>query len=274
MVSLACALRTSAITHLEDPSEFVPVAQCLSPGVPAVPAPLCKLAKASTSWSPAALTECAAQLHICCIAIPAASPKLRPSPACSPPPRVPPPDITFVHLVAPRRRGHKAHSFEAFEACYEFVAVEALAAGSFASVHLARRRRSGDLVAVKKMCTASDVSDADLKAEASLMRRLDHPHVIRTFDAYWVTRTGNTQSEVWIIEEYASGGELFQWCRARRRPLLESEIRRLTVALLRGLSYLHCARRMLVTARRARPIRTCLAADKRFPQPLTTADYR
>lgn len=95
---------------------------------------------------------------------------------------------------------------------------------------------------MKKMKTGSSVSDADLKAEASLMKRLDHPHVVRTFDAYWWSAsTESGQSEVWIVEEYASGGELFKWCRARGRPLHDGELCRLTVELLRGLCYLHCA---------------------------------
>ena len=78
----------------------------------------------------------------------------------------------------------------------------------------------------------------ELRAEAELMQRLDHPHVIRTIDAYYVELAGG-RPEVWLIEEYAHGGQLFSWCRRRSRPLRDLDHQRLAYELLDGLNYLH-----------------------------------
>ena len=55
------------------------------------------------------------------------------------------------------------------------------------AVHLASRRRTGQLVAVKKVSTGQGMTPAACKEEAYLMRRLDHPNVIGTVDAYWTS---------------------------------------------------------------------------------------
>ena len=53
-----------------------------------------------------------------------------------------------------------------------------------------------------------------------------------------MTSTG-AKDEIWLVMEYAEGGELFTWVRHRRRRLREDEYRRLTYELLSGLAYLH-----------------------------------
>ena len=77
------------------------------------------------------------------------------------------------------------------------------------------------------------------------MRRLDHPHIVVLLDFYWMgpQEKGATRNEVWLVEEYAEGGDLFHWARActkrSKRPLVESEIQRLALQLMRGLAYIH-----------------------------------
>jgi serine/threonine protein kinase len=44
---------------------------------------------------------------------------------------------------------------------------------------------------------------------------------------------------VWLVEELAGGGELFAWCRRRKRALREEDVTRLSYELLDGLGYLH-----------------------------------
>ena len=51
------------------------------------------------------------------------------------------------------------------------------------------------------------------------------------------------RDELWLVEDYAQGGELFQWAIAReeaaRHPLEEHDYQRLAAELLSGLEYLH-----------------------------------
>lgn len=135
------------------------------------------------------------------------------------------------------RKGHPLHSMAAFEAAYKLQGE--VATGGFSNVHTCVRRRTGAVYAVKRMrASERGVEEKDIRAEAELMQRLDHPFVIHTIDAYYGANS-SARPEVWLIEEYASGGELFRWCRRRLRPLLAADHQRLAYELLDGLSYLH-----------------------------------
>ena len=111
------------------------------------------------------------------------------------------------------RCGHPLHSMAAFEAAYKLQGE--VGKGGFASVHTCTRRRTGAVYAVKRMHASERIDAKELRAEAELMQRLDHPHVIHTIDAYYGAVDAAGRPEVWLIEEYASGGELFGWCRKR-----------------------------------------------------------
>ena len=164
------------------------------------------------------------------------------------------------------RHGHPAHSMAAFKAVYELKGK--IAAGGCAKVHVAVRRRSGRTVAVKMVRPSGNMTARDIRAEADVMRHLDHPHVIRTLDAFW-TATAGAWEEVWLVQEYAGGGELFEWCRRRGRPLRESDHRRLATELLSGLAYLHGHG---VIHRDIKP-KNLLMADASESAPLRIADF-
>ncbi len=129
------------------------------------------------------------------------------------------------------RQGHEANSLAAFNTVFEMQ--RKIATGGFSEVHFAVRRRTGEGVAVKKLTSFDHSSDSDITTEADLLRRLDHPHIIHTFDCY------NQGRQIYLVQEYAAGGELFNWCRERRRPVREPDHRRIAYQLLDGLSYLH-----------------------------------
>lgn len=60
--------------------------------------------------------------------------------------------------------------------------------------------------------------------------------MLRTLGAFWSA----SGSELYLIEALASGGELFDWVRARKgSTLAEVEQRRIAYELLEGLRYLH-----------------------------------
>ena len=132
------------------------------------------------------------------------------------------------------RQSLPAHSMAAFDVVYELR--ELVGEGGFGSVHMGVRKKTGALVAIKIIKTGNGCKERDLEDEATLMRQLNHPHVIKTIDAYW---TVSPRDELRLVEEYASGGELFSWCRKRRRELVDSDHKRLAAELLRGLAYLH-----------------------------------
>lgn len=133
-----------------------------------------------------------------------------------------------------QRAGHPLGSKAAFDAVYELKGK--ISHGSFSTVFKGVRRHeplgSNDaLVAIKVIRTQErgDVKDTDLRAELDLMRQLDHPNVIRTYDAYYFTAASghgmdtSGEDEIWLLEEMAAGGECFSWCRARRQVLASSE---------------------------------------------------
>ena len=103
------------------------------------------------------------------------------------------------------RQSLPAHSMAAFDVVYELR--EVIGEGGFGSVHMAVRKKTGALVAVKIIKTGNGCKERDLEDEANLMRQLNHPHVIKTIDAYW---TVSPRDELRLVEEYASGGDLAQ----------------------------------------------------------------
>ena len=110
-----------------------------------------------------------------------------------------------------------------------------------------------------KTSREADVSEADIREEADIMSKLDHPHVIHTHDAFWGFRgsdgggggsgtsssssssSGSSRKGIWIVEELCEGGPIFRWLKERSSDVRASEAlhRRLTAELLAGLSYLH-----------------------------------
>ena len=106
-------------------------------------------------------------------------------------------------------------------------------------MHVAVRRRTHKAVAVKRVRASSNMTQSEVVSEYEVMKKLDHDHIIRTFDAFWSTNQAGVRDEFWLVQELAQGGELFKWCRNLKRSLGESDYRRLAFELLTGLSYLH-----------------------------------
>lgn len=105
--------------------------------------------------------------------------------------------------------------------------------GSFGRVYRGRRKGTGQIVALKfipkKDRTAKDL-DA-LRTEIDILRRLEHPNIIRMLDAY------ETPREFCVVTEYAPG-ELFRILQDDKSLPLEV-VRSVAAQLCRALSYLH-----------------------------------
>ncbi|GAX80900.1 hypothetical protein CEUSTIGMA_g8335.t1 [Chlamydomonas eustigma] len=126
--------------------------------------------------------------------------------------------------------------------------VKILGHGSFSCVVLAVDRASGEQVALKRV---GDVLNSPENAkrvlrEVCIMRRLDHPCIIKLKDVYVKpSDTGKlfyrggkfvpASLDLYMAMEYMNQGDLFHL----RGQLSESEVRSMTWQILCALEYLH-----------------------------------
>ncbi|KAF9937081.1 hypothetical protein BGZ65_001829 [Modicella reniformis] len=106
----------------------------------------------------------------------------------------------------------------------------------FRNLLLARHRKTNEEVAVKIIPKASLSNRAavhrGIEREIAIMKLINHPHVIRLYDVY------ETDKELFLIMEYVSGGELFEFLVERGR-LVESDARRFFQQIIVGLAFCH-----------------------------------
>ena len=131
------------------------------------------------------------------------------------------------------------NSLAAFKKAYELGGK--LGAGGFASVHIATNRKTGEKIAVKRLESGS-MGIEEMKLEVEVLRALRHEHVVNMLGAFYPSDL----SEVFLLEELMSGGDLFEWIAKRRdktgnlgRPLRHDEMARLSTEMLLGLQHMH-----------------------------------
>ncbi|KAI7817200.1 kinase-like domain-containing protein [Gamsiella multidivaricata] len=111
-----------------------------------------------------------------------------------------------------------------------------LGKGSSGCVKLARHRKTGEQVAVKIISKASLANKAavnrGIEREIAIMKLINHPHVIRLYDVY------ETEKELFLVMEYVSGGELFEYLVNKGR-LEEAEALRFFQQIIVGLAFCH-----------------------------------
>lgn len=105
-----------------------------------------------------------------------------------------------------------------------------LGAGGMGVVYLARHTNLDRQVAVKELMSSDPEGVERLRREAMAMARLDHPNVVRVFDA---RQLGD---RLFIAMEHLAGGTLRQWCEQPRSHL---EILNVFGQAARGLSAAH-----------------------------------
>ncbi|KAF9417894.1 hypothetical protein BGZ76_004470, partial [Entomortierella beljakovae] len=103
-------------------------------------------------------------------------------------------------------------------------------------VKLARHRKTNEQVAIKIISKASLVNRAavhrGIEREIAIMKLINHPHVIRLYDVY------ETDKELFLVMEYVSGGELFEYLVNKGR-LDEAEALRFFQQIIVGLAFCH-----------------------------------
>eukprot|EP01080_Neovahlkampfia_damariscottae_P007649 gene7649-11970_t len=110
-----------------------------------------------------------------------------------------------------------------------------LGEGTFAKVKLAEHEVTGHRVAVKilnKNKLKSSKADQKIRREMQILKLLRHSHIIRLYEII------ETNTDIFMVMEYVSGGELFEYIVSKGK-LSEMEARRLFQQIICGVEYCH-----------------------------------
>uniref|UniRef100_A0A7S1EPG8 non-specific serine/threonine protein kinase n=1 Tax=Timspurckia oligopyrenoides TaxID=708627 RepID=A0A7S1EPG8_9RHOD len=110
-----------------------------------------------------------------------------------------------------------------------------LGVGSFGKVKLAEHEFTGKKVAVK-ILNRQKIKMLDMeekvRREIRILKLFRHPHIISLYEVI------DTPSDVFVVTEYSSGGELFDYIVDRGR-LDENEARKFFQQIISGVEYCH-----------------------------------
>ncbi|XP_063692229.1 serine/threonine-protein kinase MARK2-like isoform X15 [Bolinopsis microptera] len=106
--------------------------------------------------------------------------------------------------------------------------------GNFAKVKLARHLPTGREVAVKVIdkTQMNQTSIQKLNREMKIMKRLNHPNIVRLYEVI------ETEKTLYLVMEYASGGEVFDYLVAHGR-MKEKEARQKFRQIVSAVQYCH-----------------------------------
>lgn len=125
----------------------------------------------------------------------------------------------------------KRARYPAIEDRYEVM--ETLGAGGFAKVKAATHKLTGEKVAIKIMDKVQLGDDLPRAArEISILKRLHHQHICQLYEVV------ETERMYYLVLEYCSGGELFDYIVAKER-LKESEARSFFRQIVSAIRYIH-----------------------------------
>ncbi|KAL6009902.1 SNF1-related protein kinase catalytic subunit alpha kin10 [Asimina triloba] len=111
-----------------------------------------------------------------------------------------------------------------------------LGIGSFGKVRLAQHA-NGQEVAIK-IIERQNLNGVDLERvlqEIKILRLLEHPHIVRLYNAV------ETQTKFYILMEYVKGGELYDYVSDNVR-IEEAEARRIFQQIISGIEFCHLNR--------------------------------
>jgi len=132
-----------------------------------------------------------------------------------------------------------------------YILLNVLGAGSYAEVRLAKDRNTELLYAVKVInrCVKNKLSQAskksaqsleEVKREIAIMKKLNHPHVLRLYE---VMDDPNV-NKLYLVLEYMKGGDLMQLQKGDSKsysctPMPDHLVLRVLAQVAQGLKYLH-----------------------------------
>ncbi|CAF0959536.1 unnamed protein product [Brachionus calyciflorus] len=121
-----------------------------------------------------------------------------------------------------------------------YILLETLGSGSFGKVKKARHQLTGHTVAIKIM-NRDKIKTLDvvgkIRREIQNLKLFRHPHIIKLYQVI------NTPSDIFMVMEYVSGGELFDHI-VKNGKLSENEGRKFFQQIISGVAY--CHRHMIV----------------------------
>ncbi|BFZ63659.1 Protein kinase protein rad53 [Saitoella coloradoensis] len=115
---------------------------------------------------------------------------------------------------------------------------EVLGKGSFATVHRALSRSTGQSVAVKvirkKKFAALPQANVLFRREVEILRQLEHPNVVEYVDYF------EDQSTIWLVMEFVPGGDLGELI-SEQGPFTSDDVWTIIIVkqILEGVQYLH-----------------------------------
>jgi len=117
-----------------------------------------------------------------------------------------------------------------------YILGETLGHGSFGKVKSAKHELTGHKVAVKilnrQKIKSLDVVEK-ISREIQILKLFRHPHIIKLYEVI------STPTDIFMIMEYVSGGELFDYI-VKRGKSSEPEGRRFFQQIISGVDYCHC----------------------------------
>lgn len=121
-----------------------------------------------------------------------------------------------------------------------YILGETLGVGSFGKVKTASHQLTGHKVAVK-ILNRQKIKNLDvvgkIRREIQTLKLFRHPHIIKLYQVI------STPTDIFMVMEYVSGGELFDYI-VKHSKLKESEARRFFQQIISGVDY--CHRHMVV----------------------------
>ena len=116
-----------------------------------------------------------------------------------------------------------------------FVVGNTIGKGTFGKVKLGYDKITGEKVAIKlleKRRFATSADEIRVARELQILKHVRHPHIIQLYEII------DTSEEIYMIMEYASKGELFDYI-VDKGKLRESEACRFFQQVVSGMEYLH-----------------------------------
>lgn len=118
----------------------------------------------------------------------------------------------------------------------EYELEDKLGSGAFSVVYKCRERQSGDIRAVKivnkSSLTKQHVNLSNKLQEIQVLKRLDHPNIIKLFKGY------EDEKNFYIVMEFCAGGELFKRI-TEKYTFTENQIAKIMNQLFCAVVYFH-----------------------------------
>lgn len=119
---------------------------------------------------------------------------------------------------------------------FQWEEVRELGRGSFGSVVLGKKVKTGQLMAVKKLCINDKQASADAMTEITLLSNMKQ-------NPFIVNLTGYQEKNdiMYIFMEYVEGGSIESQLQKYRKDgqVMEKLVSKYTYQILKGLSFLH-----------------------------------